>query len=647
MHRVNRIGQMWKKPSVVPTIKPTVKPVMPAPPAPPAPLAPAPTPKLKFNENPRDIAAELPDFEQFQSDVRRAVRDNWNNPNLLKRSTYSKSGEVKDIDFFMADDVLNDNDIYTLGQRPTADAMPNMNEQKMLNDISTDFNVIHMFSNRQIRARLIYVVVQCISNAFEEMYQLDPSLTAENLNIMFKGGITLRFIVQDMTRDFVSSVEDYITSLVKKITKISDFDFEVISSPDMPEPVLNKVNMIVFILLGMMRNYMSHHNHLFFDLFSHSLTKQKSLVKKYGRIIQRSFDKLDSSNYFYGARVDAVEYTGPCTGTNDKLVIIDSNYDSNRSYKYLREDETPTCRSDFALIIDRTTTQVRGQPGNELSTITAGKLLEKFKVGQSYSKLFRNRRATGNRLYCTYNPEIAYFAGGKDIHFQLNRIKYNYTLHVYLNGKFSKFDAPGEVVDISSAYADDRRKAKYAVNNSSNTYLKKYNFLNNNLSYISYSIDGHIADINTILFDETEYKPWTEEKYVKRLYRVVIMYIFQYFSMPEPNYTDKLKMLDTIRTRVQKSTNGTLASLDVQDKKLQALYDRLARVVNKSNGAPELNGFLKELSKIFDSMYKALQVQQRKTANQRLSQDSLGEYSLDIQYPRLYGGGAALPRGAI
>lgn len=223
----------------------------------------------------RDIGEELPNFKAFKKDIHKMVRDNWKNQKLSYRVTYSKQDTTQnDVDMFTYGDVLYDRDIFTIEKDVGGPNCPGMTDQATLNNVFTDFNTLHMFSNRATRARIIYLVVECVNATFEEIYKMSPNLTPENLNVMFKGGVTMRFIVQDMTRDFVSSIEDYVQELVKKIVKISDFDFEIVSSPKVNSRTLNKVHLIIYILLGMIRNYMDHNKTVFFDLFKYNTETQ-------------------------------------------------------------------------------------------------------------------------------------------------------------------------------------------------------------------------------------------------------------------------------------------------------------------------------------------------------------------------------------
>ena len=587
----------------------------------------------------RDIGEELPNFKAFKKDIHKMVRDNWKNQKLSYRVTYSKQDTTQnDVDMFTYGDVLYDRDIFTIEKDVGGPNCPGMTDQATLNNVFTDFNTLHMFSNRATRARIIYLVVECVNATFEEIYKMSPNLTPENLNVMFKGGVTMRFIVQDMTRDFVSSIEDYVQELVKKIVKISDFDFEIVSSPKVNSRTLNKVHLIIYILLGMIRNYMDHNKTVFFDLFKYNTETQHNKIRSVGKKLQKVIDNTDADNYFHAGRVDAIEYMGPCVG-NDVVSINGTVDKSKYTYIHKGKKEKPTCRSDFALIADRDKVMKKKVADGSMSIMSAGKLLERYDVPKHYIDLFNNTRASGSRLYCTHNPEISAVTEGEVLHFQLNRIKYNYTVYIKTAYGYHKYDAPGEVIDISSAFADDRKKAKYIVNISENKNLRNYTFLNNNLGYISYSIYGHIADINSIIFDETAFKPWLDAKYGKRLYRVVILYLFLYFSMPSPSYGDKLDIVKQFLDLVTKlGSNGTsrLPKLNVRDKVFQSLYDYVYKVVNNNVGHPDLPKFIAELTHILKSMYKAFYAQQQLTLDQQFTQNDLNENSLDIQNPNVY-----------
>jgi hypothetical protein len=310
-----------------------------------------------------------------------------------------------------------------------------------------------------------------------------------------------------------------------------------------------------------------------------------------------------------------------------------------------------TCRTDFAIIVDYK------HDRTDIGVVSASKMLSKhYKMTSRFSSLATVSRVNGSRFYATHNPNIGWISGegdkSKRILFGLNRIKYNYTIYFTkpgLNGTFQKLmiDIPGEVLDLSHGHNDDRKKIKFDRPIAQLDFLQQFQFLNNNLDYLSYSLKGHINDIGSIIFSETGYAPWLDQKYNKRIQRIIIIAALLYFNQRSRTYTEKLaKMTDIINAIEAVSNNSSLQELTgntvIDQLAHDIVYSIKTGIRSNDNRVEEFRATcLDNLRK----MYKALQAQQYYTQNQVMSYSTNPDGSgltglmalpLNLDYPNIY-----------
>ena len=192
--------------------------------------------------------------------------------------------------------------------------------------------------------------------------------------------------------------------------------------------------------------------------------------------------------------------------------------------------------------------------------MSSKRLLELYGVDKKMiNELCINNIAEGKNFYASHNPKILFEEYNNIIHFQLNRIKYNYVIYykkILNDGKivYLRDNIPGEILDLSHALRNDRKKKAI----SGDKYIE-LSFIKYDISFNSYSFEELIEDQKRIVFDETGFKPWLELKYKKRLYRIIYLYVLYFFSnkyrSEDTTYIQKLKiikyLIQTIRQHRQ------------------------------------------------------------------------------------------------
>ena len=167
--------------------------------------------------------------------------------------------------------------------------------------------------------------------------------------------------------------------------------------------------------------------------------------------------------------------------------------------------------------------------------------------------------------------------------------------------------------------------------------------MNNNLTYLSYSLKGHIQDISNILFNEVGYMPWNDAKYQKRIRRLIIIAALMYFNT-SGGYKHKLSKLQLI---VQYIMDPSKPAVVTNDPTLDSLVSDIVRSMETgvANGQyREAGQFQRTCIAEFEKIYKAFHAQWEFTRDQVFSYSDTGDYRsaglldypLELDYPNLY-----------
>ena len=527
------------------------------------------------------------------------------------------------------------------------DKFGSTNEKKFLTDEMTDFNSEYFFSNQTYRIRFINLILIVIKK-YLAILREKTGLLKDDIDIIFKGGIIIRFFLKELIRDFGNETEDYLYNIINDYIKIGDFDFELVSNPEKISPeLLNKINIISQMIVLSIRNYLSENKHYYFELFNYNKNYQQKILKKTVDKLNQKCQQVSEDNFYHGITIDYIEFDGDCIDNTQKKFqkeLSDTELLTLSKYKgkeelnnsdILTSEETKitTCRTDFG-IIKNMKDEVNTRESDSMYFISTKNLLTYYNIPNNLIKnLVIPNKLDGNRLYATYNPNIS-FIGGDNLtrQFQLNRIKYNYI--VYFKKKLSngeilylKDNMPGEILDLSHALHNDIRKLKsHILPYSENDYFRQFNFLNYNIKFMTYSMKGLTKDLKLILFDEQGYTPWKDAKYIKRLYRLLFLVIFYYFSEMSNHekyitYSEKLRNLKKMINLINKNFDNSydfkfkINLLDGLKNDFETVYLKSLNSVNKDLYTQFKNATIK----IFKKLYIIFYLEQKLNKQKELS----------------------------
>lgn len=603
-----------------------------------------------------------PELDKLFSDIENSLELSINNKLLEKECSFN--GDKSLFTNEKMEQMIADKKVLKIDSDEDADYIGGINkkefhkfggtnEKKFLSDEMTDFNSKYFFSDKEHRLRFINLVVKILA-FYMEMLKKYLNLDDNNLNFIFKGGIIIRFFVKEMVRDFGSDIENYIYSIVDDYVKIGDFDFEIITNPDVVSfENINKINILSQIVLLHIRNYLLENKEFYFNFFNYSRKyQQKLLTSTLNELNEKcKSDDLPEENFYHGITIDYIEFDGSCVNSKEKIFqkkLTESDFQKINLYKNKEELTNNTffgtCRTDFSIIKNvedksAETSDTKQVEGNAMYFISTKNLLKEYNIPeQLVDKITLKSKVSGNRLYSTYNPDVMFLGGdGYFRNFQLNRIKYNYTIYFRknVNGKtlFLKDNIPGEILDLSHALTNDiRKQQKHVFPYLKNPYFDSFSFFNTDIDFMSYSFEGLIYDLKMIIFDENGHQPWKDVKYKKRIYRLLFLIIFYYFSdiSNKENYVSYAQKQINIKKFMTLVVSNYSSDRDFSfgNKLLDKIKSDLRKTYTnalKSKNDYDYNQFQFTLLSVLKKIYIIFYLERRLNHQKELSFNSLNE----------------------
>jgi hypothetical protein len=384
----------------------------------------------------------------------------------------------------------------------------------------------------------------------------------------------------EMIRGLSSQAEGEILSFMVRDLRMSDFDFEIVSDARYIQPDdLTRINVLSYMVMQLVRNYLLVHMDVFFGFFRYSDRYQATVLLRLRARLQERIDqetRENPSSMYAGASVDAVSISPILPGSTADVVATDPLLcgDIQRSqYAALSPNMQDSARrSDFSMVTsgkdplggaryaDAAAPEDAGEP--LICFVKSSELLAAYDI----SSLDIHRLCTRSPLYTTHNPYIAFLMGdsppgattppgqrhtrctyhrGTDdafrdtIGFQLNRIRYTTVVYLTLRAwprhsgggpvRVREY-ITGELLDVSHALdTDSKRSCPLCV------IAKPWSFLTSTIRFfpgVKFSIvspyEQYMAHF-FMLFYQVK-RPWSLPKYEKRVRRLFSIFVLFLFS---------------------------------------------------------------------------------------------------------------------
>lgn len=416
--------------------------------------------------------------------------------------------------------------------------------KKEFKGILTELVTNELVKTPEQNVNFIKLIVSVITNGIN-LYKKGKYLPNESILFLYKGGNVLRFLFQNITKEFPLSVSKNIESFYADFFKKSDADFSIYIDPRLPNytTIYTDICNLTFLLENHIRNIFMEHKCYYFEYFKLNDDMKKKILETY-------LNKLNNSNTIKEKKFG---FDGKFTG----LIMDDVKIGTNDYYNY---------KDDSVIAYTDTTTREFKYSSklNYLQNIKNPdtKLLPLIKEQQ---EIFSKHH---NGMFISAN-EISFGSDAYVVFFNLIRTKYEFNaIFKYNNNITKEIDLDGELIDISIISKEDSYILHFFEHLHDNYSV--YN-VGNDLQFNSPSITYLIEDLEKILFTASEF-PWDDSKYVKRIKRLLFMYFMILLTNFEPSdkQTDiKLLYLRYIENNIVKVLlNDSLDSDGIVKKQL-------------------------------------------------------------------------------
>jgi hypothetical protein len=480
-------------------------------------------------------SVRIPKRRALAEHIRSFVGTVWTNP-LVKRATYMSSDGASDL---FSGDHWDENatpQIVCPSKAPDGwKDFKTLDDRKSIMSHCTTFVTTHMLGNITTRLRFLKLVSYAFQVLFETLkIEYDDERFA-SIVLVLKGGMALRMNVLELIRAFSSEMEGFMVDLLHAELKLSDFDFEVVSSGLSIEEV-SRLNVLTFMVTMAIRNHIDDHKEYFLDFFQYSVAYRRKLMSDLHSDVEDACKQLSMSNFFHGIHIDYIAF--------GQETLVDTQLYSDRNTSSMR-----TNRSDFALVIDG---RMDGDH-SDVCFMSARNLLYRYNIPRPVV----DRLCRQSLLFTSHNPLITFTEGDVRSSFQLNRIKYGFKVYfrkvlpdgetVLLTDYF-----PGELLDVSHQLHNDTRQTW----NRQESRFPRYHASSirhmRDLHFHSLTPYGQIQEHRFMLFKAVKF-PWEVDKYEKRMVRLLCIFFLFVFSVDGPRYSfsRKLAFMDSLKTDIQ------------------------------------------------------------------------------------------------
>lgn len=340
---------------------------------------------------------------------------------------------------------------------------------------------------------LLFIINKLHIDVIKE-YRAKMNLKKDSILFVYKGGNLLLQIVQNFMNRLPGDVEDILKNTYEPYFAKSDLDYSVYIDPKLEnyDEIFNDICHLCYLIQILFKDIVHNSPHIFFDWYKYD-NEYKNFILY----------------HFY----NEIKKTNRCTR------------DPKNGTFYHHEVVNILFENNFA----RSSIHNYKNIHNKFITKKGGKV-EKCDLYTENS----------NSLYVSYNDSLE-FGQKKNTSFNLVRTKFNFVLVINDIKKDEEYtkNVGGELLDVSIIgkkddnlipFFDDLYNNIYVLDKTRVKTPPGYPFKGIDIfeQYI-YSINYMFYDLRRILF-ETEYYPWKDRKYKKRLYRLFFISIIDYYN---------------------------------------------------------------------------------------------------------------------
>tara|TARA_B110000208_G_scaffold77461_1_gene99251 strand:- start:210 stop:1637 length:1428 start_codon:yes stop_codon:yes gene_type:complete len=331
-------------------------------------------------------------------------------------------------------------------------------------------------------------------------YINQKNLDEDDIIFTFKGGNILRLLAEEFNNELPYLAGNGISNFYQKYFKRSDADFSIYINPYLKEydGIFVEISELTYKTQMNIRDIINDNKMKYLDFYKYNDEYKKNILDNYISDLNESSSVADPDNKLY--------------------------YNSEFANISLTNNEP--IRSDFFV--------KRGENNN----------FQEYDINSD----------NNTNLVISRNEALEFISGDGNItKFTLIRTKIYFYLTMIKNNKIKVIQRGGELIDVSIPHRKD--KSIYTIFDNFSLSFKEYkiNYENRAFTFISYSLDLLIEDLEKILFHVAKF-PWDDNKYVKRLNRLCYLYYLEMFVDGISNY-NKILIIKKTRKKLNKCYN--------------------------------------------------------------------------------------------
>lgn len=385
-----------------------------------------------------------------------------------------------------------------------------VDENREYKDFCTTFVVKEFFAQSDSLYAFIFFVYNTFDRAIT-MYKTAHGLGSNDILFLFKGGNIMRIVSNEFLLELPQRASKRIHEYYDPFFKRSDADFGIYINPALQnfQQIFDEMTTLSFFLQIEIRKVFDAKLTNFFDFFKYNQEYKQEILARYLTELQKTGSLTNPENKkYYGKKI-----------TNFGLLDAFANNTSG-GYQYVNDE------------------------AYEFSS-TKGDKIVSYNLSNNNSEF----------MYISFNRALQYSfgAGGegeRQVKFNLVRTKINFNLVLTTaDGMPDHRNMGGELIDVSISHIDSTGALEpfFAdVNHNVSTYNLQLG--DKTVKFKSFSLAYLIHDLELVLFLEEgsprASKPWDDNKYAKRINRLIYLYYIDLFIKIKTNTARKRYLMN-------------------------------------------------------------------------------------------------------
>ena len=388
-------------------------------------------------------------------------------------------------------------------------------------NLATSFVNNEYFKNNDTRLYFFSIVNDTFTKILK-IYCNKMGISERDILFIYKGGNILRIIYTSYIKKLPKCSRDILKKDFDDNFKKSDMDFNISINPSLPNfsKVHEDVRTITLLTLNLIRGYIGKESYFVTDYYKYIVVEKKRLLDKLLDDMSNASALKDSKSPYFNFKAVGLQLDDLSVGT----VVIGS---------------TPFKR-DLIIKRDKNIELTTDTLTYEVDKLSDEKMLysdqnnnNSFKILKEFLNLMTQYKDFNDKfMYASFNDALMFLTkNGLEIKFDLLRIKTNIKLTLTSpTNELEAMNLGGEMIDIGISYPDDNLK-HFFENIRDKLHIYKYDppqiaaqrEFPSTGNFIGYNLKYAIEDLERILFKVAKF-PWDDNKYEKRLKRVVFLY---------------------------------------------------------------------------------------------------------------------------